>query len=181
MASEYLCKMEKEIWKKIIGYEDYYEISNLGRIRSFDRMVKDKNHYRFKKGRVLKGILAGNGYLYLHLKAPDKDKRTTFHSLVAQMFLGHMPNGYKTVIDHIDFDRLNNAAINLRITSVRENTNQKHLKSASPYTGAYLNKKTTRWYSQIRIGKTKKHLGCFATDKEAGEAYQKALDEIIFN
>ena len=36
--------MEKEIWKSVVGYEGYYEVSNLGNIRSVDRIVKNKNN-----------------------------------------------------------------------------------------------------------------------------------------
>ena len=32
----------EEIWKDVIGYEGYYQVSNLGRIRSIDREVVDK-------------------------------------------------------------------------------------------------------------------------------------------
>ena len=43
--------MEQEIWKSVLGYEGFYEISNLGRVKSLDRQSKKNN--RVYKGRVL--------------------------------------------------------------------------------------------------------------------------------
>lgn len=37
--------MKNEFWKAVEGYEGYYEISNKGRIKSIDRMVKQGGHY----------------------------------------------------------------------------------------------------------------------------------------
>ena len=36
------CKCNNEIWVSIPGYEDCYQISNLGRVRSLDRTTMDK-------------------------------------------------------------------------------------------------------------------------------------------
>ena len=48
--------MKKEIWKEIEGFEGFYEISNLGRVRSLDRIVYFKNNKgkREYKGKILK-------------------------------------------------------------------------------------------------------------------------------
>ena len=43
-----------EIWKDIIGYEGYYQISNLGNVKSLNRIVKNKNGYRNTGERLLK-------------------------------------------------------------------------------------------------------------------------------
>lgn len=54
----------KEIWKDIIGYEGYYQISNHGRVRSLDRIISvvrgNKPHERKCKGRLLKLIREGH-------------------------------------------------------------------------------------------------------------------------
>ena len=39
----------KEIWKEIKGFEDYYEISNKGRLRSKDRIIKNRQGKYLKK------------------------------------------------------------------------------------------------------------------------------------
>ena len=43
--------MENEIWKPVVGYEGLYEVSNLGRLRSVERIVKRPEgewHYKEK-------------------------------------------------------------------------------------------------------------------------------------
>ena len=50
----------KEIWKEINGYNGYYKVSNLGRVKSIDRIVTMKNYVkRFYKGTILKQSLTG--------------------------------------------------------------------------------------------------------------------------
>ena len=47
--------MEIEVWKPIEGYEDRYEISNLGRVKSLERRIRIANgRYRVKKQNMLK-------------------------------------------------------------------------------------------------------------------------------
>ena len=43
-----------EIWKDIPGYEKYYMISNLGRVRSKDRITRNGNGECLRKGKMLK-------------------------------------------------------------------------------------------------------------------------------
>lgn len=53
-----------EQWRDIAGYEGLYEISNLGRVRSLDRLVwyEHNQAYSLRKGRILKPILNIWGY-----------------------------------------------------------------------------------------------------------------------
>ena len=62
--------LENEIWLPIIGYEDLYEISNMGRVKSIDRYVTNNSHggIMFKVGRILKfGYNNKTGYYYINL------------------------------------------------------------------------------------------------------------------
>lgn len=52
-----------ELWKDIKDYEGVYQVSNLGRIKSLDRYVKNGNGQRLKKGQILKGCVSNRGYL----------------------------------------------------------------------------------------------------------------------
>lgn len=58
----------EEIWKPIENYEGYYEVSNLGNVRSIDRIVPTLNgkYYKFKSI-LLKPSKSGSGYLAISL------------------------------------------------------------------------------------------------------------------
>ena len=56
----------EEIWKDIEGFEGYYQVSNLGRIKSFDRYLNCKaGGIRFHKGTILSDCNNGYGYRYV--------------------------------------------------------------------------------------------------------------------
>ncbi len=100
------------------------------------------------------------------------------HKLVAIAFLNHVPNGYEIVVNHKDFNILNNKLSNLELVSQRENANRKHLKSTSKYTGVYWYKRDKKWKSRIQINGKNKNLGTFENEHDAHLAYQKELDKI---
>ena len=62
----------EEIWKDIKNYENYYQVSNLGRVRSLDRTIKDIRSERLYKGKILKQSLCNWGYLTVSLKKSSK-------------------------------------------------------------------------------------------------------------
>lgn len=153
-----------EEWIKIKGFENY-EISNFGRVRSL----------KFGRERILKGVINSSGYYQVTLCANGKKSIKTIHQLVAIAFLNHTPNGMSLVINHKDFNKLNNSVYNLEITTNRENTNLKHIKSSSQYTGVSWDKNNNKWRANICINKKLIHLGLFHCELEANNAYQKAL------
>ena len=103
-----------EVWKDIPGYEFFYQASSLGRIRSLDRIVPHKHGSRFQKGKIRKaGISRKTGYLSLPLNRKGEEKTYPVHVLVALVFIGPRPSDGHD-IDHIDGNRLNNRADNLR-------------------------------------------------------------------
>ena len=108
MKKEYI----NEIWKPIKGYEGLYEVSNYGRIRSFDTYRKGRNgSIRFCKGRILKFHTHQQGYLYVGLWKNNKHKTYKVHRLVAQAFLPN-PHNYPCV-NHKDENKTNNNVDNL--------------------------------------------------------------------
>lgn len=155
---------QEEIWKTIKGHEDY-KISNFGNVKSF----------KCGKERMLKTVQNKGGYLIVNLEENTK----YVHKLVAITFLNHKPSYYKLVVNHKDYNRLNNNINNLEIITQRENTNQKHLKSKSKYVGVCWNKGVNKWQANIVINGKKKHLGLFINEIDASEAYQKKLMSII--
>ena len=158
----------KEIWKDIPGYEGYYKVSNLGRVKSL-------NYNRTKKEKVLKLGIDTQGYYNLTLSKNGSFSTKNVHKLVAMAFLDHKPCGYKLVVNHKDFNKLNNKVENIEITTQRRNANQKHLKSTSKYVGVSWNKAKCKWESFIRINGKQNYLGTFKKEYDAHLAYQNKL------
>lgn len=106
----------KEIWKDIKGYEGLYQVSNLGNVRSVDRVVNYKDgRKRLWKGRILKPKKDRYGYLLCDLCKKSKVKTITIHRLVAETFLPN-PNNLPE-INHKDENKDNNCVSNLEFCS----------------------------------------------------------------
>jgi len=166
----------EEIYKDVIGYERHYQVSNLGNVKSLERLSLIG---RQLKEKILKQKTDTKGYLTVNLYLDGKSKSRTVHQLVTQAFLNHIPNGYKAVVNHIDFDKLNNNVSNLEIVSNRENCNQKHIKSSSDYVGVNFHKENKKWQSQIVINGKQVYLGRYIDETKAGVMYYSAL--VMFN
>ena len=105
----------EENWKDIEGYEGYYQVSDLGRVRSLDRVVIAINGKRFPfKGKILKPHEDRNGYLRVELhKENKKYKKEYVHRLVALAFVKNPdPDRFKE-INHKDEDKKNCASENI--------------------------------------------------------------------
>jgi len=161
----------QEIFKDIPNYEGLYQVSNLGRVKSLDRLSISESRI---KGKHLKPQ-KGKQYYHVELYKYGKGKTRTIHQLVAESFLNHKPCGYALVINHIDHNKLNNKVENLEIITSRENSDQKHLKSSSEYTGVQWCKQSKKWRSVIVVERKNISLGFFISEKEAAKYYQDAL------
>ena len=168
-----------EIWKDIPGYEGLYQVSNLGNVKSLDRIVFNKGNKSLQKikGKNLSKGTSKEKYFKVNLSKEGKLKSFTVHHLVAITFLGHIPSHNKLVVNHIDFNRRNNNIKNLEIITIRENSNRKHLKSSSKYVGVSFNKKIKKWSSYIVIQRKLYSLGYYELEIEASNAYNFALKE----
>ena len=170
-----------EEWRDIKNYDGIYQVSNLGRVKSLSRVILHKGKYPIKsKEKILKAGVTKNGYLTVSLCTYDKKKTMAIHKLVAMAFLNHTPDGTPfLVINHIDFDKLDNRVENLEIVTNRENSNKKHLPSTSQYVGVSWNKNTNKWRADIYINSKLNYLGLFTNEIEASNAYQNALKQIL--
>lgn len=117
--------MKKEYWRPVVGYEGLYEVSNLGRIKSFDTYRKGPNgSIRIYKGRILKPFINGRGYLQVTLSKNGTHKKFQVHRLVALHFLPNPSN--LPEVNHKDENKLNNSVDNLewcdRLYNVRYGT-----------------------------------------------------------
>lgn len=114
----------KEIWKDVVGWEGFYKVSNLGRVRSLNRRVKGRLRYwKSIKGRILVLRYDKDGYLTVHLRDSDnnKSKLCKVHRLVAEAFIPQIDG--KNNIDHINSIRDDNRVENLRWCTNKENIN----------------------------------------------------------
>lgn len=108
-----------ENWKPVVGHESYYEISDLGNLRSLDRYVRhSKNGLKMIKSRPITPAYV-NGYQRVSLTADGLSKNCFIHRLVALAFIPN-PNNYPCV-NHIDGNRKNNTSTNLEWCTVMAN------------------------------------------------------------
>lgn len=99
----------EEIFKNVQGYEGYYEVSNLGRVRSTS----------YKGIRYLKPAKMKNGYLNVILCVNQKKVHKNIHRLVAEAFIPN-PLNLETV-NHKDENKNNNIVSNLEWLSSEDN------------------------------------------------------------
>lgn len=114
-----------EIWKPIEEFDGFYEVSNLGRVRSIDRVVKSAPSVgtRIQKGAIKAQAKKDNGYMVVNLWFNGKQHMRYAHRLVAQAFIPN-PDG-KPTIDHIDRNKENNCVENLRWATQSEQERNK--------------------------------------------------------
>lgn len=116
--------MINEIWKDIVGYEGLYQVSNLGRVKSLDRISKNG---RFLKGKYKKSTQDKDGYEKVSLSKDGLPNCYLVHRLVAMAFIPNPEN--KPEVDHINTIRNNNVVENLRWVNKSENNNNPLTKS----------------------------------------------------
>jgi len=109
-------------WKPIKDFENLYEVSNAGEVRSLDHIRRTGRSKYLQKGKLLKsGLNKKTNYLMVSLSKNGKSITKYIHKLVAETFLDN-PNGYK-YINHKDENTLNNNTENLEWCSAKYNAN----------------------------------------------------------
>lgn len=109
-----------EIWRDISGYEGYYQVSNLGNVRSCDRWLRNgANSGYVRHGSARKAVLDFDGYRVVGLNKEHKCKTYRIARLVAIAFI---PNTYnKSEVNHIDGNKQNDCVSNLEWCTRSEN------------------------------------------------------------
>ena len=167
LGEEWLMPLQEE-WKAVVGYENLYEISNFGRVKSLNRLDS--------MGRVVEETIKAyhintTGYPAITLNKEGKKKTKMIHQLVVQSFLGHIPNNYNGVVNHLDEIKTNNRLDNLEVVSSRYNTQY-----SKPTKGVYERKGKFEVY--IRINGKKAYLGTYTSKEEALKVRNTKLQEI---
>lgn len=111
--------VEVEEWRDIAGYEGYYQVSNLGRVKCLARKTWNGKVYFNKREMIMKPNLMAIGYYCVTLTKDSIQTKRYIHRLVAEAFIPN-PNGLGEV-DHIDANPKNNNVNNLRWVTHHDN------------------------------------------------------------
>ena len=151
-----------ESWKTVTNFSRYF-ISDLGR-------VMDSTNCK-----ILKASLNSQGYLVVGLVNDDDERKTVYvHHLVANAFLDEKDD-LPLILDHINRDKRDNRAVNLRWVTSKQNAMNKSKADgcSSIYKGVALHKPSCKWQVHIKLGKKNIHIGLFDTEVEGAIAYNK--------
>lgn len=122
----------QERWLPVVGYEGQYEVSDLGNVRSLDRVVQVRNRWGSITNKTIAGIILAQtpdkgsysyGRLTVKLSKGGVAKTRLVHQLVAESFIGPRPVGCE--VAHGDGNPANNCIDNLRYATSAENTADK--------------------------------------------------------
>jgi hypothetical protein len=136
-----------ENWVKVLGFEDYYEVSNYGKIRNCKFIMKQQ--------------LDKYGYKYICLTKNKIQKKLKVHRIVLSSFLKEEKN---LVCNHKDKNRQNNNLNNLEWVTILENNIHKFLNTKS---NVGINKKNNKWYARVQVNKKRFSLGYFDNIEDA--------------
>jgi len=177
-----------EIWKDIKEYEDHYEVSSLGHIRTKERRVpcKGDNKTRLIKAKIRKTFPNKKGYLIVTLSKQNVLKTFTVHQLVGQAFIPGFIQGME--LNHKDGKPGNPAAANLEISNPSHNQLHAVRTGLSPKQGIskYRNvsyvrhpRAKSRWAASIRHdGKSSYGWKTFMIEEDAAKYVDYLLDSI---
>lgn len=109
-----MSKQIEEEWRPVLGFEGFYEASNLGKVKSISRLVPfgKAGNKRLIKGSEVKPILGSRGYPVVNLTRSGKRRQLFLHKVILEAFRGERPEGMESC--HNNGDRLDARLENLR-------------------------------------------------------------------
>lgn len=173
-----------EIWKDVLDYEQQYQVSNLGNIRSKDHEVRCKGgKTRMVKGKLRMPQTNRKGYQIAVLSKDNQLKTFTVHQLVARAFIPDFVKG--TELNHIDGDKTNNCVSNLEVSDPSHNQIHAVKTGLVPKVGkskyrnvCYMNnpKAVRKWAACISVEGKSFGKKSFMTEEEAARHADYLLD-----
>lgn len=112
---------EVECWMPIIGYEGFYEVSNLGRIKSLKRDVPTRdNRIKHLKEKIIKPQADKKGYSHIVLHKGNIKTIKNIHRIVCETY--HKEKYFeKAWVNHINGIKNDNRVSNLEFVTASEN------------------------------------------------------------
>lgn len=121
LANDYF---EGEVWLPIEGWGHKYEISNLARIRSILRYANSGKEMILDKPYIFKQFISSTGYLNIQMRDKGKrNKRLKIHRAVASAFNKNPNPKLLKIVNHLDWNKLNNLPHNLQWSTKKEDVN----------------------------------------------------------
>lgn len=161
--------MENEIWKDVKGFEGRYQVSNMGRVRSLDRLIETGHPY-VRKGEMIKpSINKGKGYLRVSF---SDGHRNYTHYEVHRLVALHFVPGYKEglVVNHKNEIKTDNRAENLEWCTCQYNLN---------YSDVIAWKRKTVYQYDLDGNFIQNHKCCADAEKMMG-TYQGAMVHVMY-
>lgn len=157
-----------EVWMPIPNYENEYEASNLGNIRSLN--------FKGSKGLIqnLKLRQDKEGYLRVGLNSKGMCKKFLVHRLIAFTFLNYDGKDKNIVVDHINNCPFDNRVENIQIITFRENLT-KDKSNLTGATGVGFDKKTNNYCVKINKNGKSINLGVYSDFGYSKNLYKRAV------
>ena len=124
--------MSEITWIKVDGYEDKYEVNNIGEARSIPRKYKNSlgRNREIKEYKILSPITDKDGYKIVGLCSKAKVKLFRLHRLIAMAFLKHHKKS-RRYINHKNGIKSDNRVENLEWVTALENVHH-YIKTGLP-------------------------------------------------
>jgi len=108
-----------EIWKDIVGYEGYYQVSNYGKVKSLDRICWNGKVNFIRNSKIIKDFINKKGYHTVSLNKGKSPKSYYVHRLVAIAFIPNPEN--KLQVNHKDGNKSDNRSWKIEWSTSSEN------------------------------------------------------------